>query len=130
MNDLVGIVTSCFMLLFVVVSVSFLWIHLAVRQMERNAAGEKLTDLPQFAELEGIHDAAKHGRGTGAAISDWRPEDPDFWARTGNRIAQRNLWNSIPCLLLAFAVWMVWSVVVAPPEIGRASCRGRVCQYV
>src|SRR3546814_7120640 len=100
--------TSCFMLLFVVVSVSFLWMHLAVRQMERNAAGEKLTDLPQFAELEGIHDAAKHGRGTGAAISDWRPEDPDFWARTGNRIAQRNLWISIPCLLLAFAVWMVW----------------------
>src|SRR3546814_7680370 len=32
MNDLVGIGTSCFMLLFVVVSVSFLWMHLAVRQ--------------------------------------------------------------------------------------------------
>ncbi|MFC3675345.1 nitrate/nitrite transporter [Ferrovibrio xuzhouensis] len=119
MNDLVGIWTSCFMLLFVIVAVSFLWMHLAVRQMERNAAGGKLADLPQFAELEGIHDAAKHGRGTGAAISDWRPEDPDFWARTGNRIAQRNLWISIPCLLLAFAVWMVWSVVVAKlPAVG------------
>ncbi|MEQ9125466.1 MAG: NarK family nitrate/nitrite MFS transporter, partial [Alphaproteobacteria bacterium] len=50
---------------------------------------------------------------------DWRPEDPQFWERTGRRIAQRNLWVSIPCLLLAFAVWMVWSVVVAKlPAIG------------
>jgi MFS transporter, NNP family, nitrate/nitrite transporter len=32
---------------------------------------------------------------------------------------RRNLWISVPCLLLAFAVWMVWSVVVAKlPAIG------------
>jgi len=34
-------------------------------------------------------------------------------------IAARNLWISIPALLLAFAVWMVWSVVVVNlPAIG------------
>src|SRR5690606_3998419 len=34
-------------------------------------------------------------------------------------IARRNLWISVPALLLAFSVWMVWSVVVAKlPAIG------------
>jgi NNP family nitrate/nitrite transporter-like MFS transporter len=47
-----------------------------------------------------------------ARITDWRPEDPRFWRDTGRRVATRNLWISIPALLLAFAVWMVWSVVV------------------
>ena len=45
-------------------------------------------------------------------ISDWRPEDPAFWNQLGRRVATRNLWISIPALLLAFSVWMVWSVVV------------------
>lgn len=47
----------------------------------------------------------------GRVLEDWRPEDADFWRTKGYPIAQRNLWISIPCLLLAFAVWMVWSVV-------------------
>lgn len=45
-------------------------------------------------------------------IRDWRPEDSEFWRSTGRRIATRNLWISIPCLLLAFAVWLVWSAVI------------------
>lgn len=58
-------------------------------------------------------------RASGHTLADWRPEDPAFWAKTGRAVAQRNLWISIPCLLLAFAVWMVWSVVVARlPAIG------------
>ncbi|MFP5382985.1 MAG: NarK family nitrate/nitrite MFS transporter [Gammaproteobacteria bacterium] len=44
-------------------------------------------------------------------INDWRPEDPKFWESTGKKIATRNLWISIPNLLLAFSVWMVWSMV-------------------
>ncbi|UCP00967.1 NarK family nitrate/nitrite MFS transporter [Metapseudomonas lalkuanensis] len=48
----------------------------------------------------------------GAAIEDWRPEDPHFWGTTGKAIATRNLWISIPALFLAFAVWMVWSTVI------------------
>ncbi|WP_417661137.1 NarK family nitrate/nitrite MFS transporter [Pseudomonas sp.] len=48
----------------------------------------------------------------GPVIDDWRPEDPEFWASCGKRVATRNLWISIPALLLAFAVWMVWSTVI------------------
>ena len=39
--------------------------------------------------------------------------------KRGKSLATRNLWISIPALLLAFCVWMVWSVVVAKlPAIG------------
>ncbi len=56
---------------------------------------------------------------TGHTLTDWRPEDTKFWKDRGHRIATRNLWISIPNLLLAFSVWMVWSVVVAKlPAIG------------
>lgn len=52
-------------------------------------------------------------------LGDWNPDDADFWESKGRAIARRNLWISIPCLLLAFSVWLVWSVVVARlPEIG------------
>ena len=55
----------------------------------------------------------------GRTLTDWRPEDPQFWKERGQAIASRNLWISIPCLLLAFSVWLVWSVVVAKlPSIG------------
>ncbi len=45
-------------------------------------------------------------------IAHWNPEDKGFWAHDGHAVANRNLWLSIPALMLAFAVWMVWSVVV------------------
>ena len=52
-------------------------------------------------------------------INTWEPESPSFWQNTGKSTAARNLWISIPALLLAFAVWMVWSVVVVNlPNIG------------
>ena len=41
----------------------------------------------------------------------WDPEDDSFWDREGKRIAKRNLWISIPNLLLAFAVWIYWGMV-------------------
>ncbi len=47
----------------------------------------------------------------GAVITDWRPEDKQYWSVVGKKAANRNLWISIPALLLAFAVWMVWSTV-------------------
>ncbi|MDP1873130.1 NarK family nitrate/nitrite MFS transporter [Phenylobacterium sp.] len=46
-------------------------------------------------------------------LTDWRPEDPEFWKTTGRSTASRNLWISVPNLLLAFSIWMVWSMVVA-----------------
>lgn len=50
-------------------------------------------------------------RASGALITDWRPEDRAFWQRQGHRTARRNLWISVPCLLLAFCVWMLFSAV-------------------
>jgi len=41
----------------------------------------------------------------------WDPEDEAFWESTGKRVAFRNLWISIPCLLCAFAVWLYWSII-------------------
>jgi NNP family nitrate/nitrite transporter-like MFS transporter len=59
--------------------------------------------------------------GAGRVLVDWRPEDEGFWSDHGEAIARRNLWISIPALLLAFAVWMVWSaVVVQLPRVGFA----------
>lgn len=44
-------------------------------------------------------------------IEQWEVEDEEFWESTGKKIAFRNLWVSIPSLLLAFAVWLCWSVI-------------------
>ncbi len=58
-------------------------------------------------------------RATGAVITEWRPEDPAFWQQRGHRVASRNLWISVPCLLLAFCVWMLFSAVaVNLPKVG------------
>jgi NNP family nitrate/nitrite transporter-like MFS transporter len=46
-----------------------------------------------------------------ADIADWRPEDTAFWETTGKHIANRNLWISIPNLLVAFAVWGMWGMI-------------------
>ncbi|MBD3679028.1 MAG: NarK family nitrate/nitrite MFS transporter [Rhodobacteraceae bacterium] len=63
----------------------------------------------------------------GHTLTDWRPEDEEFWKTKGHAIASRNLWISIPCLLLAFSVWMVWSVVVAKlPAIGFEYSTGQL----
>ena len=40
MNDLVGVWTSCFMLLFVIVSVSLLWMHFSILYMEKRRIPE------------------------------------------------------------------------------------------
>ena len=48
---------------------------------------------------------------SGADIADWRPEDERFWATTGKAIATRNLWISIPNLLIGFAVWLMWGII-------------------
>jgi NNP family nitrate/nitrite transporter-like MFS transporter len=118
MNDLTGIWTSCFMLLFGIVAVALAWMHLSILNMERKALGEELASLPQFPEMEEVH-TSERGKALSPVIEDWRPEDETFWKERGRKIATRNLWISVPALLLAFAVWMVWSVVVAKlPAIG------------
>jgi MFS transporter, NNP family, nitrate/nitrite transporter len=121
LNDLTGVWTSCFALLFVLVSVALAWMHVAIRVMERRALREGteagVTELPEMQGL-GEPGVTAPPRRAGP-IADWRPEDADFWKSQGRAVARRNLWVSTYCLLLSFAVWMVWSVVVARlPAIG------------
>ncbi|ELD0488158.1 NarK family nitrate/nitrite MFS transporter [Escherichia coli] len=44
-------------------------------------------------------------------LQNWDPENDNFWKKTGCRIAKRNLWVSVYCLVLAFCIWMVFSTV-------------------
>jgi len=117
--DITGVWTSSFMLLFAIVSISMLWMHLSIRQMERKAMSAELDALPELPEMQEVHGVEQTGAMSGKVLEDWRPDDEQFWAGEGRKIARRNLWISIPALLLAFSVWMVWSVVVAKlPAIG------------
>jgi len=47
LNDLTGLWSSCFMLLFVIVVASLVWMHLSIRSMSRDSAGEPLTFAAQ-----------------------------------------------------------------------------------
>jgi len=44
-------------------------------------------------------------------IREWNVEDDQFWESTGKKVANRNLWISIPSLLCGFAVWLYWGVI-------------------
>ncbi|SFR45148.1 MFS transporter, NNP family, nitrate/nitrite transporter [Marinobacter gudaonensis] len=48
---------------------------------------------------------------TNADIEHWDVENEDFWQREGKRIASRNLWISIPSLLMGFAIWLMWGMI-------------------
>jgi NNP family nitrate/nitrite transporter-like MFS transporter len=119
--DLTGLWTSCFMALFLLVGGALIWMHAAIRQMEHGVVDEALEKLPPFPEMQGMPKPVLAPRTSRAVLTDWRPEDPTFWEKTGRAIARRNLWLSIPALLLSFAIWQVWSVVVAKlPQVGFA----------
>lgn len=121
LNDLTGLWQSCFMLLFAIVTVALVWMHVSIRIMERGVLEPELRKLPELPEMQEIHEPRHAGVLGPHLIEDWRPEDKEFWETKGRPIARRNLWISIPSLLLSFAVWMVWSVVVAKlPLIGFA----------
>ncbi|HEY4185173.1 MAG TPA: NarK family nitrate/nitrite MFS transporter [Polyangia bacterium] len=54
-------------------------------------------------------------------ISDWNPEDAEFWKTTGKQIARRNLFWSILAEHIGFSVWLLWSVVTTRlPKLGFA----------
>ena len=54
LNDLTGIWTSCFMLLFVVVASALAWMHFAIRRMERRHFPQidRETDLPEIIDAK------------------------------------------------------------------------------
>lgn len=129
LNDLTGVWTSCFALLFILVGIALTWMHFAIRNMEAAARREgAVATTPELPEMEGFGEPGISAPPRRAGpIVDWRPEDPEFWQSGGRALARRNLWVSTYCLLLSFAVWMVWSVVVARlPGIGFEFSTGQL----
>ncbi len=47
----------------------------------------------------------------GKDLYGWNPDDEEQWERMGKKIANRNLWISIPSLLCGFAVWLYWGII-------------------
>jgi MFS family permease len=60
MNDLTGVWTSCFMLLFALVGMALLWMHFAIRRMERARLPE-LETLPELPEMVELHPPGRTG---------------------------------------------------------------------
>jgi NNP family nitrate/nitrite transporter-like MFS transporter len=114
--DMLTVRSSAFMLMSLVLAGVMIWTRAASRG-EREAILERQPALRDKLIREELLEArpAAHGHW----LTDWRPEDEVFWAQTGRRIALRNVIFSTPPLLLSFAAWMVWSVVVIElPKIG------------
>ncbi|MFT7365819.1 MAG: NNP family nitrate/nitrite transporter-like MFS transporter [Marinobacter psychrophilus] len=44
-------------------------------------------------------------------IEHWDVENETFWEQTGKSVASRNLWISIPSLIMGFAVWLMWGMI-------------------
>jgi NNP family nitrate/nitrite transporter-like MFS transporter len=57
MNDVTGVWTSCFMLLFLLVAVALVWMHFAIRRMEQRQIPELREPgyLPELAGRSGAH---------------------------------------------------------------------------
>jgi NNP family nitrate/nitrite transporter-like MFS transporter len=55
--------------------------------------------------------APKQESDVGQDLRNWNPEDEAFWEKEGKKIANRNLWISIPSLLCGFAVWLYWGII-------------------
>ena len=60
MNDLTGVWTSCFMLLFALVGTALLWMHFAILRMERARLPEREA-LPELPEMIELHPPAESG---------------------------------------------------------------------
>src|ERR1700730_7583617 len=52
-------------------------------------------------------------------ISEWNPDDENFWKSKGKAVAQRNLIWSIVAEHLGFSIWLIWSIVATKlPQAG------------
>ena len=62
MNDLTGVWTSCFMLLFALVATALIWMHFAILRMEKKALPE--LGKPKYLPELGHPDEAEFGQGS------------------------------------------------------------------
>ncbi|MDH5722586.1 MAG: MFS transporter [Alphaproteobacteria bacterium] len=111
MNDMIGVWTSCFMLLFAITVIALLWMHASILYMEGSIKKPKflpeLRSLPKGFDTQADESTEFKYRG----LEDWDPENKEQWNSYGKKIAYRNLWISIPCLLCGFAIWLYWGII-------------------
>ena len=88
--DLTGLWTSCFMLLFLLVTGSLVWMHISIRQMERGVVGEALKKLPELPEMAGDPQARACRRAVRRRPDRLAPGRQDLLGdhRAGDRAAQ------------------------------------------
>jgi NNP family nitrate/nitrite transporter-like MFS transporter len=72
MNDLIGIWTSCFMLLFGIAGINLLWMHFAIQRMDRRRFPQIKadTDLPEIMSLVDAAEQARAAARTAAAAAE------------------------------------------------------------
>ncbi|GJL85405.1 MAG: hypothetical protein DHS20C02_11800 [Micavibrio sp.] len=112
MNDLIGVWTSCFMLLFGITAFALLWMHASVLHMEGKLEKPRFLPelkLPKSKKKVAVVDKAAEFQHQG--LEDWDPENEEQWNSYGKKIAFRNLWISIPSLLCGFAIWLYWGII-------------------
>lgn len=64
-------------------------------------------------------------------ISDWNPEDEQFWESKGKFIAKRNLFWSILAEHFGFSIWLIWSIVATKlPQAGFPYSTDQLFQLV
>jgi NNP family nitrate/nitrite transporter-like MFS transporter len=84
-------------------------VQTAVRTVDHVTATDPITFAPAPVDVDASA-GAKPPRAHW--IDDWRPEDPEFWAAGGERVARRNLVFSILSEHIGFSIWSLWSVFV------------------
>ncbi|MBI5439847.1 MAG: NarK/NasA family nitrate transporter [Deltaproteobacteria bacterium] len=66
-------------------------------------------------------------QGSGTWLTHWAPEDTEFWAAAGARVAWRKLAITTAALMLSFATWfMVSALVVRLPAVGFRLSTGQL----
>ncbi len=112
MNDVIGVWTSCFMLLFGITAFALLWMHASILYAEGKVKKPKF--LPEFKESKAKDvalDVDESAEFKHQGLEDWDPENEKQWNSFGKKIAYRNLWISIPSLLCGFAIWLYWGII-------------------
>ena len=93
MNDMIGVWTSCFMLLFVITLFALLWMHASILHSEGKVKKPKfLPELKSAAEAEVVKAADaievdKSAEFKHQGLEDWDPENEEQWNSYGKKVA-------------------------------------------
>src|SRR5882757_225274 len=82
--------------------------RLLTRQLDYESGEPVTAALDRTTLGKEPHGAVSRGH----RITNWNPEDDEFWANGGERIARRNMICSVFTEHFGFAVWTMWSTLI------------------